>query len=80
MIDPPKRPGEYPDRDVDCQAALETAFQDLTAEACAAGWGPAEVRRALVRLLAADRRKDEETAAFEAYLALLRAMNRAAGS
>lgn len=78
MIDPPKRQDDYPDRLLDCEAALEPLFQELMQTAFAHGWGPAETRKALLRLIAADRRKDEENAATEAYLQLLRVMNRAA--
>lgn len=78
MIDPPKRQGDYPDRLLDCEAALEPLLNDLVATAFAHGWGPHETRKALLRLIAADRRKDEENAATEVYLALIRAMNRAA--
>ena len=77
MIDPPKRQDDYPDRLLDCEAALEPLFQELMRTAFAHGWGPGETRKALLRLIAADRRKDEENAVTEAYLSLIRAMNRA---
>ena len=80
MIDPPKQQGDYPDRLLDCEEALEPLFHDLMKTAYAHGWEPAETRKALFRLLSADRRKDEENAITEAYLGLIRAMNRAARS
>jgi hypothetical protein len=76
-IDPPKRQGNYPERLSDCEIALEPVFQDLVALAFAHGWGPAETRRALRRLIASHKRTDEENARFEAELAIMRAMERA---
>lgn len=77
MIDPPKRQEDYPDRFIDCEAALEPAFDDLMTVAFAYGWGPRETLRALRRLIASRWRTDEENAKLEADLAIIRAMERA---
>ena len=37
---PPKRKSHYPDRDIDCQEAIEAGFQHLVQNIAAAGWGP----------------------------------------
>jgi hypothetical protein len=76
-IDPPKRQEDYPDRPVDCEAALEPAFQNLMSLAFAPGWAPGEALRALQRLIRARWLADEENAKLEAELAILRAMERA---
>ncbi|MGN6773177.1 MAG: hypothetical protein ACTHJQ_25510 [Rhizobiaceae bacterium] len=76
-INPPKRQEDYPDRMIDCEAALEPVFQDLMSVAFAHGWAPGESMRALRRLIAARKRADEENAKLEADLAILRAMARA---
>lgn len=77
MIDPPKRQEPYPDRLIDCEAALEPVFQDLMGTVFAHGWAPGEVRKALRRLIAAHRRAEEEEAKLEAELAIMRAIERA---
>jgi hypothetical protein len=63
-IEPPKTAAHHPDRGVDCEFALEPAFQVLVDEAERAGWSPAEVRRALIGLADAhelSRRANAET-------------------
>jgi hypothetical protein len=79
MIDPPKRQETYPDRSLDCEAALETGFHILMAEAVAVGWTAAEIRRAIGRLMAAEHRAEEEEAKLEAYLKVMGAMERKQG-
>ena len=76
-IDPPKRQEDYPDRLIDCEAALEPALQDLIGLAFAHGWAPGETRRALRRLISAHRRAEEENAKVETEMAIMRAMERA---
>lgn len=77
MINPPRNQGDYPDRDIDCQEALEAAFQLLMADALSFGWSPAETRRALRKLIAAHKITDIENAKVEATLALIRAATKA---
>lgn len=77
MIRPPRQDTYYAGRPLDCEEALETALQNIMGSAQAVGWTPAEVRRAIRRLVAADKRHDEEEAKLEAHLAILRAMERA---
>jgi hypothetical protein len=76
-IDPPRNQDDYPDRDVDCEQALEPALHVLLADAYACGWSPAEARRAMRKLLLAHRMTDVENAKVEAALAILRAAERA---
>ncbi len=40
---PPKKPYQYPDRAIDCQASIDDAFQDLWDRSAAMGWGPEEI-------------------------------------
>jgi len=77
MISPPKCADAYPDREVDCQEAMEPGFQvivDCMLEAC---WTRGEVMRSLRRLIAADNMTQKENAKVEADLAIARAMIRA---
>lgn len=46
----PKREGPYPDRDLDCQLAIESAFRSVADSAGAAGWTEQEVADALIEL------------------------------
>lgn len=46
----PKRLGPYPDRDLDCQEALEDAFLVLIDQAESAGWLRTEAYAALIKL------------------------------
>lgn len=75
-IDPPRNQEDYPDRDIDCQEALEPAFQLLMADALSYGWNPDETRRALRKLIAAHKVTDVENAKLETTLALIRAAHR----
>ncbi|KQZ19379.1 hypothetical protein ASD50_07815 [Mesorhizobium sp. Root552] len=76
MIDPPRSQDDYPDRDIDCQEALEPAFQLLMVDALSYGWSPDEARRALRKLIAAHKVADVENAKVETTLALIRAAQR----
>jgi hypothetical protein len=78
MIDPPRNQTEYPDREIDCQMAMEPGFQAIVESMMEVGWSRGEVMKALRRLIAADNMAQKETAKLEAELALLRAMQRAA--
>jgi hypothetical protein len=50
MIEAPKTGANYADRAVDCQFAIETAFQDLARRAEFAGWTEDDVSAALLEL------------------------------
>jgi hypothetical protein len=46
----PKIAADYPDRPLECQFAIEPAFQDLARRAHATGWSESEVAAALIDL------------------------------
>lgn len=46
----PKRDGAYPDRDLDCQMAMEDIFRAVAEQAQGAGWSELEVADALIEL------------------------------
>jgi hypothetical protein len=77
-IAPPRRPHRYPDRDIDCQQAMEDEMQAVIERMQQAGWDFGEIERAAKMLLWAQRRALEETAKLETDLAIMRAMARAA--
>ncbi|MDX8492507.1 hypothetical protein RFN29_13050 [Mesorhizobium sp. VK22B] len=77
MINAPRHGGEYADREVDCQEAMESGFQAIVDCMLEAGWQRGEVMRALRRLVAADNMTQKENARVEADLAIARAMMRA---
>jgi hypothetical protein len=77
---PPKRKSPYPDRDIDCQEAIEAGFQHLVQNVAAVGWGPAEIAEAIEQLAMADRRAREENAKVDATLQIAKAMAAAAKS
>lgn len=77
MIDPPKNQDDYPDREIDCQQAMEGLFQSLMETMHSAGWAPREIRIALRALIHADRMKDFANAETEAQIAIIRAMEKA---
>ncbi|MBZ9844065.1 hypothetical protein [Mesorhizobium sp. CA5] len=77
MISGPRREGDYPDREVDCQEAMEPGFQAIVDCMLEAGWARGEVLRSLRRLIAADNLIQKENAKVEAELAIARAMIRA---
>jgi hypothetical protein len=66
-IPSPRRNALYPDRDIDCQQAIEAAFQELVENAVAAGWRPIEVSEAVGQLAIADRWCRDAKALVEAY-------------
>lgn len=70
-IAPPKHNGPYPDRDIDCQQAIERAFQELMENIVAAGWGPLEISEAIGQLAMSDRLAREDVAGFDAQLAIM---------
>lgn len=80
MINQPRCQGEYPDRDVDCQEAMEPGFQAIVDCMIEAGWARGEIVRSLRRLIAADNMAQNENAKVEAQLAIARAMMRAGRS
>ena len=49
-IPSPKSPEDAADRSLECQAALEIAFQELMARAVNAGWNEAEACSAIIEL------------------------------
>ncbi|WP_292081531.1 hypothetical protein [Mesorhizobium sp.] len=77
MISKPRRSGDYPDREVDCQEAMESGFQAINDCMIEASWTRDEAKRALRRLIAADNMTQKENAKMEAELAIARAMIRA---
>ena len=77
MINPPRRQGEYLDRDIDCQEAMEPGFQAIVDCMIEVGWRRGEVLRSLRRLIAADNMTQKENAKTEVQLAIARAMIRA---
>lgn len=77
MINPPRRKDDYPDREIDCQEAMETMFQAMVQEMAAVGWSPVEIDIALRRLINANKSARIETAKMEADLAIIRALERA---
>lgn len=46
----PAKLGDYPDRDIHCQEALEDAFMELTERGVQSGWVQIEVLQALLEL------------------------------
>ncbi|TIP22654.1 MAG: hypothetical protein E5X67_36355 [Mesorhizobium sp.] len=77
MIRQPRRQGEYPDREIDCQEAMEPGFQAVVDCMLEAGWIREEIMRSLRLLIAADNMTQKENAKVEAQLAIARAMIRA---
>ncbi|WP_245340632.1 hypothetical protein [Mesorhizobium sp. WSM4313] len=71
MISGPRREGDYPDREVDCQEAVEPGFQAIVDCMLEAGGARGEVLRSLRRLIAADNMTQKENARVEAELPLL---------
>ncbi|RWK29332.1 hypothetical protein [Mesorhizobium sp.] len=76
MISPPRHDRNYPDREIDCQEAMEPGFQAIVDCMREAGWERGEVMRSLRRLIAADNMTRKENARVEAELAIARAMIR----
>ena len=46
----PKHPANHPDRLIDCEFAIEPAFQAIIAAAIAVGWTEGEVTSAMIGL------------------------------
>ncbi|MER9125437.1 hypothetical protein NKH81_20480 [Mesorhizobium sp. M0959] len=74
MITPPRRQGEYADREIDCQEAMEPGFQAIVDCMLEAGWTRAETMQSLRRLIAADNMTQKENAKVEAQLSIARAI------
>ena len=53
LVDPPRKPGDYPDRATDCQIALTGMFDLAMYDAKAAGWTEDEAAFALICLAVA---------------------------
>jgi hypothetical protein len=49
-IAPPKISGKYPDRHLDCQAALEPVLHELSNHAISVGWSEDEIADAMLEL------------------------------
>ncbi|RWC76648.1 hypothetical protein EN858_30015 [Mesorhizobium sp. M4B.F.Ca.ET.215.01.1.1] len=77
MIRQPRRQGEYPDREIDCQEAMEPGFQAIVDCMLDAGWTRGEIMCSLRRLIAADNMAQKENAKLATELAFMRAMVRA---
>jgi hypothetical protein len=71
---PPRYQSPYPDRDIDCQEAIEASFQHLVQNIAAAGWGPSEISEAIEQLTMADRRAREENAKVDATMQIAKVM------
>ncbi len=52
-VSPPKRPIDHPDRQLDCEEAMEAAFQEVAEKATAAGWGQQEIAIGLIGMVQA---------------------------
>ena len=76
MISAPRNDRDYPDREIDCQEAMEPGFQAIVDCMREVGWQRGEVMRSLRRLIAADNMAQKENAKVEAELAIARAMIR----
>ena len=77
MISKPRRTCDYPDREVDCQEAMEPGFQAIIDWMIEVGWTRDEAKRALRRLIAADNMTQKENSKMETELAIAHAMIRA---
>ncbi|AMX99995.1 hypothetical protein AB0V79_17210 [Mesorhizobium ciceri] len=77
MISRPRRQGDYADRSVDCQEAMEPGLQAIVDCMIEAGWLRGEVMRSLCLLIAAGNITQKENAMVEAELAIAWAMIRA---
>ncbi|TIU01167.1 MAG: hypothetical protein E5W55_01115 [Mesorhizobium sp.] len=77
MISPPRSAVAYPDRELECQEAMEPGFQAIVDCMLQAGWQRSEVMRSLRRLIVADSMTQKENARVETQLAIARATPRA---
>lgn len=48
MVVVPKRDGPYPEREIDCQMAVEDLVLEIVEGAHLAGWGKAEILAAII--------------------------------
>jgi len=64
-VEPPILPEESPDRQVNCEVALEAAFADLVTASEAQGWSPRETAAALLKLATEHARQIEAVATAE---------------
>ncbi|TJV19714.1 hypothetical protein [Mesorhizobium sp.] len=80
MINRPRQQHDYPDREIDCQEAMEPGFQAIVDCMLEASWTRGEIMQSLKRLIAADNMTQKENAKLEAQLAITRAMIRAGKS
>ncbi len=71
-IDAPRHAPDHPDRHIDCQEALESAFQILVEGAAKAGWAEAEAVAAIVELADAHVLAAGENAKLDQLLADIR--------
>ncbi|MER8405683.1 hypothetical protein NKH16_13175 [Mesorhizobium sp. M1307] len=62
MIRAPIRQGDYADRQIDCQEAMEPGFQAIADCMIEAGWTRGAIMRSLKRLIAADHMTQKENA------------------
>ncbi|WP_235942988.1 hypothetical protein [Ochrobactrum soli] len=73
----PRKLGDYPDRDIECQEALEDAFVALTDRGVDAGWVQIEVLQALLELAKNHLMRDLATEVDEDNIAsVIRSMRR----
>ena len=73
----PRKLGNYPDRDIQCQEALEDSFVALTDRAVAAGWVQIEALQALFELAKNHLMRDFATEVDEDNIAtVIRSMRR----
>lgn len=54
MTDAPKQPGDYPDRELDCEEAMQPQIDMAMAAAERAGWSRHEAAQALLRVATAN--------------------------
>ena len=73
---PAKRQEHYPDRDIDCQQAIEDALHQLIDQARAPGWSDYEILEAIDQLTLAYRMGREETIKVEAMLHVMNLFDR----
>lgn len=50
-VEPPILPEDSPDREVNCEVALEAAFAALVAASEAQGWTPSETAKTLLKIV-----------------------------
>lgn len=70
MVRRPRRAGDYADREIDYQAAMEPGFQSTVDWMIEASWKRGEVTRSLRRFIATANMTRKEKAKVEAELAI----------